>query len=84
MVSSASESSESLETYRQAYAQKDGMAERVTTKDLRWEAPKEHFVKVNWDASIDKNSRKMGVGIIFKDSMGDVLATLLTPKDFIT
>jgi hypothetical protein len=32
---------------------------------------------------VDKNSRKMGVGVIFKDSMGEVLATLLAPKEYI-
>jgi hypothetical protein len=32
---------------------------------------------------VDKNSRKMGVGIIFKDSIGEVLVTLLASKEYI-
>ena len=32
---------------------------------------------------MDKNTQKMGIGAIVRDSMGDVLATLLAPKDYI-
>jgi hypothetical protein len=41
------------------------------------------FVKVNWDAAVDKNKRNMGVGDIIRDRMGEVLTTLSTPKDYI-
>ena len=42
------------------------------------------FVKVNWDTVVDKYKRKMGIGVIVRDSMGDLLATLSSLKDYIT
>lgn len=32
---------------------------------------------------MDKNNRKMGIGVIVRDSMGEVLATLSAPKEHI-
>ena len=32
---------------------------------------------------MDKHRRKMGIGVIVRDSMGKVLATLSAPKDYI-
>jgi hypothetical protein len=39
--------------------------------------------KVNWDAVVDKENSKMGVGVVVQDSMGEVLASFSTPKDHI-
>jgi hypothetical protein len=36
---------------------------------------------VNWDAAIDKKNSKMSIGVIVRDLMGEVLATLSAPKD---
>jgi hypothetical protein len=41
------------------------------------------FFKANWDAAVDKDNRKMGIGVIVIDGEGDVLAILLAPKDYI-
>jgi cell division protein FtsI/penicillin-binding protein 2 len=40
-------------------------------------------VKVNLDATVDKYKWKLGSGVIIKDRMGEMLATLSTPKDYI-
>jgi hypothetical protein len=32
---------------------------------------------------VDKNNRKMGIGVIVRDHMGEVLATLSAPKPHI-
>jgi hypothetical protein len=32
-------------------------------------------VKVNWDATMDKNSMKIGMGVIVRDGMGEVLVS---------
>jgi hypothetical protein len=65
--------------------------ERLRTGDevdiqraLCWKAPITVFVKVNWDANVDKLLRKMGIGEIVKDCSKEVLATLSTLKMFIT
>jgi hypothetical protein len=44
--------------------------------DLRWEAHNNNFVKVNRDFAVDINRMKMG--------MGELLATLSSPRDYIT
>ncbi|XP_059436480.1 uncharacterized protein LOC132169465 [Corylus avellana] len=74
---------DSLEAYRTANSQIKGVIERDNTKVLHWKAPKDDFVKVNWDAAVDKHKRKMGIGVIVRDSMGEVLTTLSAPKDYI-
>lgn len=33
-------------------------------------------VKANWDAAIDGNEKKVGIGVILRDSAGDILASL--------
>lgn len=37
-------------------------------------------MKVNWDAIVDKNKRKMDIGVIVRDHVGEVLATLMAPN----
>jgi hypothetical protein len=41
------------------------------------------FVKINWDAAVNKTKKKMGIGVIIRDCKGDVRATLAEPKDYI-
>ncbi|KAF5459077.1 hypothetical protein F2P56_023065 [Juglans regia] len=50
---------------------------------VRWEAPKEGFVKVNWDAAFKANQRKMGAGVVVRDEEGNVQVSLCMPKDCI-
>jgi urease alpha subunit len=40
------------------------------------------FIKINWDTTVDKNSRKMGIGVVIRDGMGEVMVTLLAPKEY--
>jgi hypothetical protein len=41
-----------------------------------WKKPPLDFVKLNWDASLDTNSERMGVGDLIRDSGGNVLAAI--------
>lgn len=41
-------------------------------------------VKLNWDASLDRGSKKMGVGVIARDERGLVVAFMCTTIPFIT
>lgn len=52
-------------------------------KDTRWEAPPAEFVKANWDAALEKETKKMGIGVIVRDSKGGVFVTFSSPKAFI-
>lgn len=54
-----------------------------SSRNLCWQAPSDGFVKVNWDVAVHKYNRKMGIGVIVCDNMGEVLATLLDPKAYI-
>jgi hypothetical protein len=46
-----------------------------------WKKPPLDFVKLNWDASLDTNSKRMGVGDLIRDSAGNVLQ--LSPHQFL-
>jgi hypothetical protein len=75
---------ELMETFQAANYRKDEVATKVLINNLIWEAPNNGFVKVNWNAIVDKNKRKMGVGVLVRDGMGEALATLSSPRDYIT
>lgn len=59
------------------------MFEASHSRVPRWIAAPMDFVKANWDAAVNKQFRKMGIGVILRDSKGDVLATLSSQKEFI-
>jgi hypothetical protein len=48
---------------------------------LKWQAPLEDFVKVNRDIIMDRSTRKISIGVIFRDCKEKVLAILLAPND---
>jgi hypothetical protein len=52
-------------------------------RELCWKALLNGFVKINWDAAVNKTKKKMGIGVIIRDCKGDVRATLAEPKDYI-
>ena len=41
---------------------------------VKWTKPPEGFVKINWDASVNKHHKKMGAGVVVRDSTRVVLA----------
>lgn len=47
----------------------------VSITNLSWQGPLEGFVKVNWDAAVDKDHRMMGIEAIIRDYQGEILAT---------
>ncbi|GLT73248.1 hypothetical protein SLA2020_451200 [Shorea laevis] len=44
----------------------------------RWTKPSVGMAKVNWDAALDSQSKRMGVGMIIRDASGSVLASMCT------
>lgn len=40
------------------------------------------MAKTNWDAAVDFNNQKIGIGIIVRDSNGEILACVSTSKSF--
>ncbi|XP_042974702.1 uncharacterized protein LOC122306338 [Carya illinoinensis] len=51
-------------------------------KDTRWKPPDEGASKVNFDAAIDMNNYKLGLGIVARNHVGEVLFTLSSSKLF--
>jgi ribonuclease HI len=51
---------------------------------ITWAKPPEGYVKVNWDASVNKHRNKMGAGVVVRDSNGVVLTMLCTTRKSIT
>lgn len=41
------------------------------------------MIKINWNASIEKTRKKMGVGVIARGNEGKVLATMYSSKLYI-
>jgi hypothetical protein len=59
-------------------------AESASHYVVQWMKPLEGFVKINWDASVNKSQKKMGVGVVVRDSDGAVVAMYCLTKGFIT
>jgi hypothetical protein len=55
---------ESLEAYSSVNARKMIRPETIPIMNMRWQCLLESFVKVNLDATVDKDNRKMRTGMI--------------------
>ncbi|XP_062166703.1 uncharacterized protein LOC133872984 [Alnus glutinosa] len=66
-----SNASNSLTSFKDANFQK--LAGTVGKNgELRWKVHMDGFVKVNWDAAVENTKKKMGIGVIIRDSKGEV------------
>ncbi|XP_041001645.1 uncharacterized protein LOC121247346 [Juglans microcarpa x Juglans regia] len=50
------------------------------SKATRWKSPVGETIKVNWDAAWRVNDYRCGIGVVIRDSCGEVLASLCCPK----
>lgn len=48
---------------------------------VKWEKPPELAMNTNWDAAIDAHHRRVGVGVVIRDSNGEMLACLCSKFD---
>lgn len=53
---------------------REGQPQYVSAERKICEKPREGFVKLNWDATLDSKRRVMGVGILARDCRGGVVA----------
>ncbi|KAG6626244.1 hypothetical protein CIPAW_15G035300 [Carya illinoinensis] len=51
------------------------------SSNQQWQPPTWPFIKVNFDAAYDKDSNRMGMGIIVRDSEGGLQACLPAPRE---
>lgn len=52
-----------------------------TARNEDWEPPPIDFVKLNWDAAVNRVHYKVGIGIAARDNEGNILATLRKRQD---
>ncbi|XP_059446364.1 uncharacterized protein LOC132177903 [Corylus avellana] len=45
-------------------------------ENVKWSAPTQGWLKVNWDVAIDKAGGRMGIGAIVREEKGNVIATM--------
>jgi hypothetical protein len=50
---------------------------------IKWGKPPVGFVKLNWDASVHKKGKKMGIGLIVRDHAGGVVVMACETKEFV-
>ncbi|XP_042973040.1 uncharacterized protein LOC122304840 [Carya illinoinensis] len=50
--------------------------DQVDRRLIRWKEPDAMVCKVNWDAALDVKNKQVGIGIIVRDSEGEILAYL--------
>jgi len=66
----ATSANELFSQFRQATAVDE--APGVNPKYSRWTKPPIGWLKTNWDAAIDVERKKMGLGVVVRDARGEV------------
>ncbi|XP_042950241.1 uncharacterized protein LOC122282348 [Carya illinoinensis] len=74
----------SLQSFQEACAALNNMkgSHVQIRKNIKWKPPDEGVSKVNFDAAIDKNNFKLGLGIVARNHVGEVLFTFNSAKQF--
>jgi ribonuclease HI len=82
------EAEKSLIEYKRCQFKVPGvMLDEVTVpcnRNVKWQPPSQGLIKVNWDASINKNKGWIGMGMIARDSNGACLGAKNVTKDLLT
>ena len=75
---------EQVEAYEQAEGSRSLGLIQTATAPATWRRPAEGCFKINWDASLDKMERRMGMGIAVRDHESKLQAAPCATMDFIT
>jgi ribonuclease HI len=75
---------ESLDAFQQASCIYPVSVVDASAIFSKWEKPDSGWIKINWDASVDKAAQVMGVGVVTRDFMGRVCASLCTALSYIS
>jgi hypothetical protein len=63
---------ETLEDFRKAQEQQLPYPRENTERQTKWSKPSLGWIKLNWDAAIDRQSNTMEVGLVARDQTGQV------------
>ena len=69
----AQQAYQSLQEYRSAQPRKPTAA---TSGLVRWQPPPANLIKINFDGAVFKYDERAGIGVVVRDSLGLVLASL--------
>jgi hypothetical protein len=76
---------ESLDEYRSTNSMIVASLSRPRVPILtRWSKPPVGFVKLNWDAAVDRSKKMVGLGIIARDSRGIVVASMCSFHPYVS
>ncbi|XP_059450984.1 uncharacterized protein LOC132181765 [Corylus avellana] len=76
--------SDQVEAAKSANHGRQEEGQRVRQRPLvRWSLPPPEFVKCNWDAAIDLAGKRMGVGIVIRNHVGEVVAAQCSTRPYI-
>lgn len=63
----------SLDCFAQSHLPESGSSHLTHVPVISWSKPTEGKWKINWDAAINKETLKMGMGIVIRDDAGNVV-----------
>ncbi|KAF5465143.1 hypothetical protein F2P56_015174 [Juglans regia] len=58
----------------------DQCTNQVSPPTVSWQAPPMEWFKINWDGAVDKGKGLIGIGVVIRDSFGQVIATMRQRK----
>ncbi|KAF5461926.1 hypothetical protein F2P56_017985 [Juglans regia] len=75
----------SLEEHQEANNRREAGQEirEGNRMDRKWKRPMPGLYKLNFDAAVDLKNRRIGIGIVIRDSNGEVMVTVCSRKDHV-
>ncbi|KAF5461785.1 hypothetical protein F2P56_017856 [Juglans regia] len=79
---------EGLEDYKSALVSQEGFATVVDIDDHnvmqnKWKKPDAFKVKADWDAALDMEAKRMGMGVVIRDEEGEVLVSVCDVRNHV-
>jgi ribonuclease HI len=86
IICRAKEQQEALNSADQV--RRDNLFKSPVVTESHWKPPVEGSIKANWDAAVDRENGRIGIGVVVRDSGGNVIAAccsvLSAPFDLAT
>ncbi|KAJ0052838.1 hypothetical protein Pint_03233 [Pistacia integerrima] len=80
IIHHATQELDMLNSLHQSRTSPNAHAQILDPSSPRWQPPPEGIYKINWDASVRKEDRTIGVGITIRDWQGRFMATMRMKK----
>lgn len=70
---------QAYDDYKEALRYHDHPSPHVASTCIAWISPPNSMLKVNWDVTTNRGCTRIGIGVIIRDSCGNVLVSLQQP-----